>query len=213
MLFDFGHDGIQRQDHKGQIVVNHTEHDRTGGVDHFKRSDAEQTEKFVDQPVALQQGHPCIGAQKKVHPHWQHYKHDHDFLPGIIGAGNDIGKRITDQKADHRGNDCKPDGIEQGGSIFADGENVFKGENGFFADGRLFAAPGIFLRQGGNGFIVEPVAVCIDFHRCGERKNNDQRQRDDHKDNHPQKIGRCRKLHFFIVQFLLPPHAHLYPRF
>ena len=66
-------------------------------------SEAEQAKKLVDEAVLLQQSHPRIGTQQKVHPHGQHDQHEHDMLLVGTQAGEKIANGKRHDQADGRG--------------------------------------------------------------------------------------------------------------
>ena len=76
-------------------------------------------EKAVDETVLLEDGHPRVGAQQKVHPHGQHDEHDHRALARAAVPGDDEGERIGDDQADHRGEEGQPHRADKHRRVFA----------------------------------------------------------------------------------------------
>ena len=101
------HDRVYREYHIREIVVHHADHDGSLGADYMYAAKAEGRQDAVEYAGVLQYGHPRIGADQKVHPHWDHDKRDEYLLCPCLGAGNDICHRIAHQQAYDRGYDRK----------------------------------------------------------------------------------------------------------
>ena len=61
--------------------------------------------QLVQKSVVLQNGHPGIGPQQKIHPHGQHDEHHSDALHLRPLLGEHIGYRVSDQQSDQCGDD------------------------------------------------------------------------------------------------------------
>ena len=118
-------DGIDGQDHEGQIVIHHAQHHSPLGIHHgeilqvgaedviIEADEADLLEQLVQKAVVFQNGHPRIGPQQEVHPHGQHNEHHGQPLePGALLA-HEIGHRVADQQTDHRGDDGQLEGPEE----------------------------------------------------------------------------------------------------
>jgi len=118
--------GVDGQDHEGQVVVHHTQHYGALGTDHLEVIDgdirggirckvhsdlvvkvdqADLLKQLVQKSVVLQNGHPGIGPQQKIHPHGQHDEHHSDALHLRPLLGEHIGYRVSDQQSDQCGDD------------------------------------------------------------------------------------------------------------
>ncbi len=62
---------VDRQDHKRQEVIDHTEYDRIRSVDDFQCRQMEKMKDAVDDAVFSKQCLPCKRPEQKIHPHWQ----------------------------------------------------------------------------------------------------------------------------------------------
>ena len=109
-VVDLLDDGENGQDHKGQEVIHHAQHHRSGGVDDVQLGQADGAEQRVEKAVAFQQKHPGIGPQQEVHPHGQHDQHGgHPPQPAPL-PGQKVGHGVTQQNADNRGNARQQEG-------------------------------------------------------------------------------------------------------
>ena len=113
-LLDDGEDG---QDHVGQKVVDHAQHDGPLGVDHLEGSHAEQAKEGVDQAVALQQEFPGVGPQKEVHPHGKHDEHSSHAVDPTGLPGQKVGQGVADQHADDGGDGGQQEGAAECGGV------------------------------------------------------------------------------------------------
>jgi len=100
---DFCHNRVQRQYHKRNIVIHHAEHHRAGGIDELQGRKSDAVQEGIDYAVVLENRLPCVGAQKKIHPHRKHDEHRHHFLTGKAQARHRKGKRIREHKTNRRG--------------------------------------------------------------------------------------------------------------
>ena len=143
----FLNDGVNGQNHKGQVVVHHAQNHRSGGADHLKvvnRSVAEKLrdpvvqadepdvpEELVQQTVVFQHGHPGVGSEQEVHPHGQHDEHHGDPLkPGPL-PGNEVGRRIADEQADEGRQKRQPEGPGKHRGIGPHAGKVLQGDPAF----------------------------------------------------------------------------------
>ena len=118
-------DGINGQDHKGQVVIYHAQHHGALGVHHGEKlqlgackvviqgDNTQLPEELIQQAVVLQNRHPGIGAQQKVHPHGQHNQHIGHALKRHTRAADKIGHGIADQQTDGRGDQGQLEGAEK----------------------------------------------------------------------------------------------------
>ena len=117
-MIRFFDDGVDRHNHKGEIVVDHTEHDRLLVVEEddllahaharqpaVKRRNciAQRRDPAVENTRIFQNGHPGIGAQQEVHPHRQNNEHQPQAGALKIPAAEDQRDGIAQQQADDRG--------------------------------------------------------------------------------------------------------------
>ena len=77
------HNGIDRQDHIREKVVNHTDHNGGFGTDDMDGTGSERFQEGVKNTGILQDRHPGICADQKVHPHRDHDQSDQDALRAL----------------------------------------------------------------------------------------------------------------------------------
>ena len=87
-----GQDRIDRKHHIGEIIVDHADDDRSLGTDDMDGLNADRTQNAVDDAGILQNCHPRIGSDQKVHPHGDHDERHHGFLRFFLALLHD---RIT----------------------------------------------------------------------------------------------------------------------
>ena len=63
---------------------------------------------YVDNARILKQSHPCVGSEKKVHPHGNHDEHYHCALSSELHSRKNVCQRIGNQKANNRCNNTEP---------------------------------------------------------------------------------------------------------
>ena len=71
------------------------------------RAQTHQPQQPVENAGVLQNGHPGVGADQKVHPHGDHDQRYQDFLGAAAGAGHDVGHGVAHQQADKGGDHCQ----------------------------------------------------------------------------------------------------------
>ena len=120
------HDGINRQNHIWQEIINHSQYDRTRGVDHVEGSDIYFCEYVVDNARILKQSHPCVGSEKKVHPHGNHDEHYHCALSSELHSRKNVCQRIGNQKANNRCNNTEPQGTQKRACVIGQACNIVK---------------------------------------------------------------------------------------
>ena len=105
--------GIQRQDHVGQIVINHAQHHCCRGADQLQPTDADGIQNIIDDAGILQQTHPCQRAQQEAHAHRQHHQHIQQLLCHGAPMGNVVSHGIAQQQADQGRDQRIADGLAQ----------------------------------------------------------------------------------------------------
>ena len=98
-----GHDGVQGQDHVGDVVIDHADDHGRLRADDVDVGQMEQGEEVVKNARVLQNGHPGVGADEEVHPHGDHDDGQENLLGSGLGPGHDVGQGIGQHQADHRG--------------------------------------------------------------------------------------------------------------
>ena len=99
---DFAHDIIDWQDHKRQILVDHTDQDRCLGIHNVQRADTEKSQDCI-QNAGIGQDHlQRHDAQQEIDPHGQHKQHDDGTALIFTHIAQDISQRIGDHQADQR---------------------------------------------------------------------------------------------------------------
>ena len=96
---------IYGQNHIGKIVVYHSDYDRRFGSDDVNGGETDFGEQTVDYSRILQNCHPGIGSDEKVHPHGNHDEGHHGFLHLFARPCHDICNGIAEKEAYRRGND------------------------------------------------------------------------------------------------------------
>lgn len=96
---DIPHGGIGRQHEKRQHVMHHADQRAGVVVDERQRlaDQAHVDERAVDQPVALQQDQPGIGAHQDRRPQGQHHQHQQP----VGDLVRDAGQRKAQRNAKH----------------------------------------------------------------------------------------------------------------
>ena len=113
--------GVDGQHHERQEVVDHAEHDRALRVDERnivervaemrlqEGNQADRAEKSVEEAVVFQNGHPCVGAQQKVHPHRQHDEHHAQALTARGQTAHDVRHRVAEDETHDRREQREPE--------------------------------------------------------------------------------------------------------
>ena len=104
-LVHLGHDGVEGENHVGDVVVDHADDDGGLRADDVDVGQVEQGEEVVEDARVLQNGHPGVGADEEVHPHRNHDDGEEHLLGAGLGPGHDVGQGIGQHQADGGGDD------------------------------------------------------------------------------------------------------------
>jgi len=130
------HHGIQREYHEREVVVDHSEHDRALRVYELQRTYAYHSEEVVDYSVVAEEGHPGVGAQQEVHPHREHYYHQHCALVVLLHAGENERNRVGEHQADDRSDYRQPYRAHEDIRVLPDVRDVVQREMAFLVGER-----------------------------------------------------------------------------
>src|SRR5215211_3230192 len=95
---------VEWQDHERQIRVNHAHENCPWGEDEVYGTvgDAEELERTVGDAIAAQDHHPGVGPQEQTGPERNHDEQDERGLVPAALEGDEVSKRVADQKAEER---------------------------------------------------------------------------------------------------------------
>ena len=80
------HHRVDRQDHVREVVVHHADHHRGLRPDDVHRPQADLRQQAVEDTRVLQDRHPRVRPDQKVHPHRDHDERDEDLLRPVRRA-------------------------------------------------------------------------------------------------------------------------------
>ena len=100
VVVDFGKYVVNRENHEGQEVINHTQYDRPWSVDDGNIRQVQKVQNAVDNSVFLQQRLPCQCAQQEIHPHRKNENEYHKASLADILPAKNHGQRVSQDKAD-----------------------------------------------------------------------------------------------------------------
>ena len=124
---------IAGEDHERQVIVDEARDNRPFGIEHRGRLAliSQHAQALGDQPLAVQQNDPGIGADQVVRPEGQHGEEEEKRLAVARRGGDGIGGGIADDNGDQGRKACDPrrgqedPGIER----IDDQSEVFKRES------------------------------------------------------------------------------------
>ena len=158
-VIQFFHAGVDRKDHKRQVVVNQAQNDGERRVHHGERlgenSGGEQ--EAVGQTLLAEDVDPGVGADEEAGPERNHDEGEQEMADAGGGPADGVGGGIAHDHADHGGEKGVEDGVAENGQ-----------------PGGIEAADEVFQRE-----VVDHPAEVIPFAKAGE-KEQARRQGDKH---------------------------------
>ena len=130
IVIDLHQNVVNRQHHKRQKVVYHTQDNSPGRIDDGDAGKPQGRQNAVDDAAFFQQGLPGQGSQQKVHPHWKD-ENKHDKAAGADAfLPQDHSQGVGQQKTDDRAGQGEGQGQKESLGVLrrGDGEHIFQGE-------------------------------------------------------------------------------------
>lgn len=101
ILIQFHHRIVYRQNHKRQIIINHTNNNRHIGIRQILSRQPQYPKDCINNSVSGQQQLPGHNTQYKVYPHRKNHDNSHQSFFSDVQFPQYHSQRIGQQKTDH----------------------------------------------------------------------------------------------------------------